>query len=170
MVMAFTASEYLSKTLCVARCITDCIIYLNRISPNKYINQDFIIIAICNLNSSNTSGNNLHNELFNGLYNINYNYNNLCNINIKINKKDYCYINNNKTKYDNNKSDIEYESNDENKNDYINIKYVLTLPINNVYSMFMDIYTDLIFESKYYKINKENDETWCDKPLCDYGF
>ena len=50
------------------------------------------------------------------------------------------------------------------KNDNF-IKYTLTLPIHNVNNMILDIFNETIFESKYYTIDKNNNERWNGIPL-----
>ena len=45
------------------------------------------------------------------------------------------------------------------------MKYTLTLPIQNVNNMILDIFNETIFESKLYKIDKNNDERWDGIPL-----
>ena len=41
---------------------------------------------------------------------------------------------------------------------YCNIKF--TIPTFEIYNLFMDVYNYSIFESKFYKINKDNCELW----------
>ena len=40
------------------------------------------------------------------------------------------------------------------------IKVILTLPVKNIYKMFMDVYNENLFESKKYKIDENNYESW----------
>jgi hypothetical protein len=48
-------------------------------------------------------------------------------------------------------------------NDFM--KYTLTLPIININNMILDIFNDIIFESKLYSIDKNNNERWDGIPL-----
>jgi hypothetical protein len=41
---------------------------------------------------------------------------------------------------------------------YCNIKF--TIPTLEMYNLFMDVYNDTIFESKFYEINKNNCDFW----------
>jgi len=43
--------------------------------------------------------------------------------------------------------------------------FILMLPINKIYEIFMDVFTNIRFESKKYKINNENYELWDNIPL-----
>ena len=40
------------------------------------------------------------------------------------------------------------------------MRFIMTLPIYDINGLFMDVYNDLIFETKNYKIDKNNFETW----------
>ena len=48
-------------------------------------------------------------------------------------------------------------------NDFM--KYTLTLPIININNMVLDIFNEIIFESKLYSIDKNNNERWDGIPL-----
>ena len=109
----------------ISNIIVKCINYINHISEDKYVNEDFVVAAIGRMNEKRT------NEFYDGLVNINYELFNVKNINVRIDK-------------DNAKI----------------VKYILTLPIYNVYNAFMDIYNDIIFESSLYKIDDKNFEYW----------
>jgi len=109
----------------ISNIIVKCINYINHISEDKYVNEDFVVAAIGRMNEKRT------NEFYDGLVNINYELFNVKNVNVRIDK-------------DNAKI----------------VKYILTLPIYNVYNAFMDIYNDIIFESSLYKIDDKNFEYW----------
>ena len=42
----------------------------------------------------------------------------------------------------------------------VNIGYILLLPINKVYDIFMDVYNNTLFESKKYEMDDNNYESW----------
>lgn len=45
------------------------------------------------------------------------------------------------------------------------LRFIMLLPIYEINNLFFDIYNDIIYESKKYKIDKNNYETWNNKPL-----
>jgi hypothetical protein len=42
----------------------------------------------------------------------------------------------------------------------IKVGYVLTLPIHQVYDIFLDVFPNVIFETKYYEMDNNNCESW----------
>lgn len=119
--------------------IVKCINFLNRVCNDEFKHEDFLVLAICGCN--------------------NYNYDNVKNNNI---------INNNSIYYG--LKNINYDIKDIlNVNIKINstysYKYILTKPDYNIYNMLLDTYNYIIFESKKYKINNKNEETWDGKML-----
>ena len=45
------------------------------------------------------------------------------------------------------------------------LRYLMPLPIYDINGLFMDVYNDIVFESKNYKIDKNNYETWEGKSI-----
>ena len=52
----------------------------------------------------------------------------------------------------------------------VNIGYILLLPINKVYDIFMDVYNNTLFESKKYEMDNENYESWEGKSINELDF
>jgi hypothetical protein len=48
--------------------------------------------------------------------------------------------------------------------------YVLTFPIHQVYDIFLDVFTNVIFESKYYEMDNNNFELWKGMSINDLSF
>ena len=142
MIMGF---NYYETDLNIASIVVRGINYLNAISPEIYRNKDFIIVAIGGMNDKKT------NEFYEGLVHINYELFNVKNVNIKI------------------KDDENSNKNNNNNNNNI-VKYVLTLPIYDVYNMFMDTYNDTVFETSIYSIDKNNYEYLCGKSINGFRF
>ena len=142
MIMGF---NYYETDLNIASIVVRGINYLNAISPEIYRNKDFIIVAIGGMNDKKT------NEFYEGLVHINYELFNVKNVNIKI-------------------KDDENDNKNSNKNNNNIVKYVLTLPIYDVYNMFMDTYNDTVFETSIYSIDKNNYEYLCGKSINGFRF
>lgn len=52
----------------------------------------------------------------------------------------------------------------------INIGYILLLPINKVYDIFMDVYNNTLFESKKYEMDDNNYESWAGNSINELDF
>jgi len=133
--------NYYETDLNISSIIIRGINYLNAISPEIYRNKDFIIVAIGGMNDKKS------NEFYEGLVHINYELFNVKNVNIKIK-----------------------DDENSNKNNNNIVKYVLTLPIYDVYNMFMDTYNDTLFETSIYSIDKNNYEYLCGKSINGFRF
>ena len=48
--------------------------------------------------------------------------------------------------------------------------YILTLPVHNIYDIFLDVFPDVIFESKKYEMDNQNYESWNKTPINDIEF
>ena len=112
--------------------------YLNKIFDNKYKTNDFIVLGISCIHNDKNDNNDKNDKndkyiLFNEFYK---GLNNL--------KFDFDDIHNEKLNYIND----------------TNLKLILIEPSFKVYNLFMDVYTDIVFESKHYKIDKNNLEFW----------
>ena len=105
--------------------------YIKTNNNNEYKYDDFLIISIGNMKYNIT--NNIPNNYSNEIFNS------IIDINYELfNMKDIIF------NYKNNKY----------------IKYTLILPIHNIYNMLMDICNNIIFESKLYSIDNNNNEKW----------
>ena len=104
----------------------------------KLKHEDFLVLAICGCkyNNNDNDKNNINNN--------NNIYYGLKNINYDINEILNVNIRINST---------------------YSYKYILTKPDYNIYNMLLDTYNYIIFESKKYKINNKNEETWDGKML-----
>ena len=45
------------------------------------------------------------------------------------------------------------------------MRFLMTLPIVDINGLFMDVYNDVVYESKFYKVDKNNFETWDNKAI-----
>jgi hypothetical protein len=116
--------------------------YINSIILDEFKISDFIILALSTIKNTKPH------EFYNGLININYELFNMYDIVCK--KKILQNINNN-----NNSS-----------NTIMNLfKVTYTLPVHEVYDMFLDAFNDIIFESKKYEIDDNNYESWNGKSI-----
>lgn len=52
----------------------------------------------------------------------------------------------------------------------VNIGYILLLPINKVYDIFMDVYNNTLFESKKYEMDDNNYESWAGNSINELDF
>lgn len=113
------------KNLNFGNIIVNFMNYYNNYSEEKYRTNDFIIVAMSQINENTNPK-----ELYSGLIANEYEMSNYHDVTVKM-------PNTNNT-----------------------AGYVLTLPIHQVYDIFLDVFPNVVFETKHYEMDNNNFESW----------
>ena len=136
-----------SKKISFINSIMETMNHINTEGNKQFKSKDFIVIAI---NKEQKSS--LQNEFYQGILNSRYNPKNIFGA-LVPNSEQKKNANN-----DNNADDGREQTN-KNANANSFVVYYL-LPVHTVYDIYMDVFTDVIFESNKYEMDNENYESW----------